>query len=312
MARKLIIIGSGPAGYTAAIYAARALMNPLVIAGYNHGGQLMLTTLVENFPGFSKGILGPELMQEMRLQAENLGAEIIDRDATKVDFSSKPFKIWVEDEMYEAWAVIVATGARPKWLNVKGEKEFVGRGVSTCAPCDAPFFKNKNVIVVGGGDSAMEEALELSKHVNSVTVVHRRDELRASKILQERAFKNPKINFKWSHVVTEIVGDKTVQGVYLKNLKTNDVYFFKCDGVFLAIGHEPNTEIFRGQLEMDEKGYIVARDFTRTSVEGVFVAGEATDYKYRQAISAAGDGCKAALDAINYVEELKVKGIIKD
>ena len=312
MARKLIIIGSGPAGYTAAIYAARALMNPLVIAGYNHGGQLMLTTLVENFPGFSKGILGPELMQEMRLQAENLGAEIIDRDATKVDFSSRPFKIWVEDEMYEAWAVIVATGARPKWLNVKGEKEFVGRGVSTCAPCDAPFFKNKNVIVVGGGDSAMEEALELSKHVNSVTVVHRRDELRASKILQERAFKNPKINFKWSHVVTEIVGDKTVQGVYLKNLKTNDVYFFKCDGVFLAIGHEPNTEIFRGQLEMDEKGYIVARDFTRTSVEGVFVAGEATDYKYRQAISAAGDGCKAALDAINYVEELKVKGIIKD
>ncbi len=312
MARKLIIIGSGPAGYTAAIYAARALMNPLVIAGYNHGGQLMLTTLVENFPGFSKGILGPELMQEMRLQAENLGAEIIDRDATKVDFSSIPFKIWVEDEMYEAWAVIVATGARPKWLNVKGEKEFVGRGVSTCAPCDAPFFKNKNVIVVGGGDSAMEEALELSKHVNSVTVVHRRDELRASKILQERAFKNPKINFKWSHVVTEIVGDKTVQGVYLKNLKTNDVYFFKCNGVFLAIGHEPNTEIFRGQLEMDEKGYIVARDFTRTSVEGVFVAGEATDYKYRQAISAAGDGCKAALDAINYVEELKAKGIIKD
>jgi len=312
MARKLIIIGSGPAGYTAAIYAARALMNPLVIAGYNHGGQLMLTTLVENFPGFSKGILGPELMQEMRLQAENLGAEIIDRDATKVDFSSRPFKIWVEDEMYEAWAVIVATGARPKWLNVKGEKEFVGRGVSTCAPCDAPFFKNKNVIVVGGGDSAMEEALELSKHVNSVTVVHRRDELRASKILQERAFKNPKINFKWSHVVTEIVGDKTVQGVYLKNLKTNDVYFFKCDGVFLAIGHEPNTEIFGGQLEMDEKGYIVARDFTRTSVEGVFVAGEATDYKYRQAISAAGDGCKAALDAINYVEELKAKGIIKD
>jgi len=260
MARKLIIIGSGPAGYTAAIYAARALMNPLVIAGYNHGGQLMLTTLVENFPGFSKGILGPELMQEMRLQAENLGAEIIDRDATKVEFSSRPFKIWVEDEMYEAWAVIVATGARPKWLNVKGEKEFVGRGVSTCAPCDAPFFKNKNVIVVGGGDSAMEEALELSKHVNSVTVVHRRDELRASKILQERAFKNPKINFKWSHVVTEIVGDKTVQGVYLKNLKTNDVYFFKCNGVFLAIGHEPNTEIFRGQLEMDEKGYIVARD----------------------------------------------------
>jgi thioredoxin-disulfide reductase len=312
MARKLIIIGSGPAGYTAAIYAARALMNPLVIAGYNHGGQLMLTTLVENFPGFSKGILGPELMQEMRLQAENLGAEIIDRDATKVDFSSRPFKIWVEDEMYEAWAVIVATGARPKWLKVKGEKEFVGRGVSTCAPCDAPFFKNKNVIVVGGGDSAMEEALELSKHVNSVTVVHRRDELRASKILQERAFKNPKINFKWSHVVTEIVGDKTVQGVYLKNLKTNDVYFFKCDGVFLAIGHEPNTEIFGGQLEMDEKGYIVARDFTRTSVEGVFVAGEATDYKYRQAISAAGDGCKAALDAINYVEELKAKGIIKD
>lgn len=312
MARNLIIIGSGPAGYTAAIYAARALLKPLVIAGYTHGGQLMLTTLVENFPGFSKGILGPELMQEMRKQAENLGAEIIDRDATKVDFKTRPFKIWVDDEIYEAWSVIIATGARPRWLGVKGEKEFVGRGISTCAPCDAPFFKNRNVIVVGGGDSAMEEALELSKHASSVTIVHRRDQFRASKILQERVFKNPKISVKWSHIVTEIVGDKTVQGVYLKNLKTDETYFYKCDGVFLAIGHEPNTEIFRGQVEMDEKGYIIARDFTKTSVEGVFVAGEATDYKYRQAISAAGDGCKAALDAINYIEDLKAKGIIKE
>ncbi|MFP3190816.1 MAG: thioredoxin-disulfide reductase [Thermoproteota archaeon] len=312
MARNLIIIGSGPSGYTAAIYAARALLNPLVIAGYQPGGQLMLTTLVENFPGFSKGILGPELMMEMRKQAENLGAEIIDRDATKVDFKSRPFKIWVEDELYEAWSVIIATGARPRWLGVKGEKEFVGRGVSTCAPCDAPFFKNRNVIVVGGGDSAMEEAMELSKHANSVTIVHRRDQFRASKILQERVFKNPKINIKWSHIVTEIVGDKTVQGVYLRNLKTNEDYFFKCDGVFLAIGHEPNTEIFRGQVEMDEKGYIIAKEYTKTSVEGVFVAGEATDYKYRQAISAAGDGCKAALDAINFIEDLKAKGLITE
>ena len=272
----------------------------------------MLTTLVENFPGFSKGILGPELMMEMRKQAENLGAEIIDRDATKVDFKSRPFKIWVEDELYEAWSVIIATGARPRWLGVKGEKEFVGRGVSTCAPCDAPFFKNRNVIVVGGGDSAMEEAMELSKHANSVTIVHRRDQFRASKILQERVFKNPKINIKWSHIVTEIVGDKTVQGVYLRNLKTNEDYFFKCDGVFLAIGHEPNTEIFRGQVEMDEKGYIIAKEYTKTSVEGVFVAGEATDYKYRQAISAAGDGCKAALDAINFIEDLKAKGLITE
>ena len=272
----------------------------------------MLTTLVENFPGFPDGILGPELMMNMRAQAEKFGTEIIDKDVTKVDFSQRPFKIWVEDELYEAWSVIIATGAKPRFLNVKGEQEFLGRGVSTCAPCDAPFFKDLDVIVVGGGDSAMEEALTLTKYAKSVTVVHRRDQLRASKILQERAFKNPKIKFLWSTVVEEIVGDKKVTGVYLRNLKTNKVYFYKCNGVFIAIGYEPNTEIFKGQLEMDEKGYIKVYDNTRTSVEGVFVAGEATDYKYRQAITAAGDGCKAALDAIKYIEDLIAKGIIKD
>lgn len=310
--RKLIIIGSGPAGYTAAIYAARALLNPLLIAGYKPGGQLMLTTLVENFPGFPDGILGPELMMNMRSQAEKFGTEIIDRDVTKVDFSQRPFKVWVEDELYEAWSIIIATGAKPRFLNVKGEQEFLGRGVSTCAPCDAPFFKDMEVIVVGGGDSAMEEALTLTKYAKSVTVVHRRDNLRASKILQERAFKNPKIKFIWSTVVEEIVGDKKVTGVKLRDLKTNQIYFHRCDGVFIAIGYEPNTEIFKGQLEMDEKGYIKVYDQTRTSIEGVFVAGEAADYKYRQAITAAGDGCKAAMDAIKYIEDLIAKGIIKD
>jgi len=307
MVRDVIIIGSGPAGYTAAIYCARALLKPLLIAGYNYGGQLMLTTLVENFPGFPEGILGPELMQRMEEQAVKFGTEIIKRDVTKVDFTSRPFKVWVEDELYEALSIIIATGARPKFLGVKGEKEFLGRGVSTCAPCDAPFFKNKEVIVVGGGDSAMEEALELSKHANKVTIVHRRDQFRAQRILQERVMSNPKINIKWSHVVEEIVGKNKVEGVMLRDLKNNDVYFFKCDGVFIAIGYEPNTELFKGQIEMDEKGYIKVREHTKTNIEGVFVAGEAFDYKYRQAITAAGDGCKAALDAIRYIDELKSK-----
>jgi len=307
MVRDVIIIGSGPAGYTAAIYCARALLKPLLIAGYNYGGQLMLTTLVENFPGFPEGILGPELMQRMEEQAVKFGTEIIKRDVTKVDFTSRPFKVWVEDELYEALSIIIATGARPKFLGVKGEKEFLGRGVSTCAPCDAPFFKNKEVIVVGGGDSAMEEALELSKHANKVTIVHRRDQFRAQRILQERVMSNPKINIKWSHVVEEIVGKNKVEGVMLRDLKNNDVYFFKCDGVFIAIGYEPNTELFKGQIEMDEKGYIKVREHTKTNIEGVFVAGEAFDYKYRQAITAAGDGCKAALDAIKYIDELKSK-----
>ncbi|HLI46343.1 MAG TPA: thioredoxin-disulfide reductase [Geobacterales bacterium] len=307
MVRDVIIIGSGPAGYTAAIYCARALLNPLLIAGYSYGGQLMLTTLVENFPGFPEGILGPELMQKMEEQAEKFGTEIIKRDATKVDLTTRPFKVWVEDELYEANALIIATGAKPRLLGIKGEKELLGRGISTCAPCDAPFYKNKEVIVVGGGDSAMEETLELTKHVSKVTIVHRRDQFRAQKILQERVLSNPKVNVKWSHVVEEIVGKNKVEGVILKDLKTNETYFYKCDGVFIAIGYEPNTELFRGQLEMDEKGYIKVKDYTKTSVDGVFVAGEAFDYRYRQAITAAGDGCRAALDAIKYVDELKSK-----
>lgn len=310
MVRNVIIIGSGPAGYTAAIYCARALLNPLLIAGYTYGGQLMLTTLVENFPGFPEGILGPELMNRMEEQAMKFGTEIIKRDATKVDFKTRPFKVWVEDELYEAWSVIIATGAKPKMLGVKGESEFLGRGVSTCAPCDAPFYKNQEVIVVGGGDSAMEEALTLTKYASKVTIIHRRDQLRASKILQERAFNNPKISFKWSHVVEEIVGSKRVEGVMLRNLKTNERYFFKCDGVFIAIGYEPNTSLFKGILELDDKGYIKVYNGTKTSIEGVFVAGEAMDYKYRQAITAAGDGCKAALDCIKYIEDLKAEGRI--
>jgi len=310
MVYDIAIIGSGPAGYTAAIYCSRALLKTLLIAGYNYGGQLMLTTLVENFPGFPEGILGPELMKKMEEQAEKFGTEIIKRDATKVDLSTRPFKIWVEDELYEAWSIIIATGARPKFLAVKGEKEFLGRGVSTCAPCDAPFYKGKEVIVIGGGDSAMEEALELTKHASKVTIVHRRDQFRAQKILQERVFKNPKIEIKWSHIVEEIVGKNKVEGVILRDLKNNNSYFFKCDGVFIAIGYEPNTELFKGQVEMDEKGYIKVKEHTRTSIEGVFVAGEASDYIYRQAITAAGDGCKAALDAIKYIDELKSKKII--
>ncbi|MDT7891435.1 MAG: thioredoxin-disulfide reductase [Thermoproteota archaeon] len=310
MVYDIIIIGSGPAGYTAAIYCSRALLKTLLIAGYNYGGQLMLTTLVENFPGFPEGILGPELMKRMEEQAEKFGTEIIKRDVTKVDLGTKPFKIWVEDELYEAWSLIIATGARPRFLGVKGEKELLGRGVSTCAPCDAPFYKGKEVIVVGGGDSAMEEALELTKHASKVTIVHRRDQFRAQKILQERVFKNPKIEIKWSHVVEEIVGKNKVEGVILRDLKSNNSYFFKCDGVFIAIGYEPNTELFKGQVEMDEKGYIKVKEFTKTNIEGVFVAGEATDYIYRQAITAAGDGCKAALDAIKYIDELKSKKII--
>ena len=301
--RNVIVIGSGLAGYTAAIYLARSLLKPLVIAGYKSGGQLMLTTLVENFPGFPDGILGPELMMRMRKQAEKFGAEIIDKDVTKVDFSSKPFKVWVEDEVYLAKTILIATGAKPRFLNVEGEQELLGRGVSTCAPCDAPFFKDKEVVVVGGGDSAMEEALELSKFAKKITIVHRRDEFRASKILQERVLKNPKIEFKFSHVVEKIVGKEKVEGVELRNLKTNEKYFFACNGVFIAIGHEPSTEIFKGQIEMDEKGYIKVREFTKTSIDGIFAAGDCVDYKYRQAVTAAGDGCKAALDIIKYLEK---------
>jgi thioredoxin reductase (NADPH) len=301
----VIIIGSGPAGLTAAIYTGRARLKTLVIAGSSWGGQLMLTSQVENYPGFPEGILGPDLMNNMLKQAERFGAEIVFEDAESVDFSGKPLKVVAGGVAYESHAVIIATGASPKELGVEGEERLKGKGVSNCAVCDGAFFKDKTVVVVGGGDSAMEEAIFLTKFAKKVKVIHRRSELRASKILQERAFSNPKIEFVWNSVVEEILGKEHVEGVRVKRVDTGEVFEIKCDGVFVSIGYRPNTELFKGWVEMDEKGYVVAKDFTETSVEGVFVAGEAKDHRYRQAITAAGEGCQAALDAIKYVEDIK-------
>jgi len=305
MAQKtydIIIVGAGPAGLTAGIYASRANLKTLVVAGAMWGGQLMLTTEVENFPGFKEGILGPDLMDNMWRQAERFGAEMIFEDATAVDFSSKPFKVTVGSKVYEGKTVIIATGASSKWLGLESEKRLRGRGVSVCATCDAVFFKDKKVVVVGGGDTAMEEALALSKFAREVKVIHRRDKLRASKILQERAFKNPKIEFIWNSTVQEILGKDRVEGVRLRKVDSNEEFELACDAVFIAIGWKPNTEIFKGQVEMDQAGHIIAEDATKTSVEGVFVAGDAQDYHYRQAITAAGAGCMAALDAEKYLE----------
>lgn len=300
--RKLIIIGSGPAGLTAAIYAARADLQPLVIAGRMAGGQLMLTSEVENFPGFPEGILGPELMDRMRRQAARFGAEFLDEDVTSVDFLVHPFRVCVEDREFRALAVIVASGASARWLGLPSEQRLIGRGVSSCATCDGFFFRGKEVCVVGGGDTAMEEALFLTKFATKVTVIHRRHELRASKILQERAFRNPKIAFVWDSVVTEILGTDHVEGVRIRNVKTGAESELRCDGVFIAIGYTPNTSLFAGQLELDERGYIKVYDETRTSIPGVFAAGDVADYRYRQAITAAGSGCKAAMDAEVFLE----------
>ncbi len=287
---------------TAAIYTARAGLKPLVIAGFQAGGQLMLTTTVENYPGFPKGIDGPELMKLMRTQAERYGAEFIDDDAKSVDFSSRPFKVTTSDETYRGEAIIIATGASTRWLGLESEQKLIGRGVSSCATCDGFFFKNKEVIVVGGGDGAMEEALYLANLARKVTVIHRRDQLRASKIMQERAFKNPKIHFIWDSIVTEILGENRVEGVKIKNVKTGEATEFLCDGVFIAIGQEPQTKLFKGLIELDVKGYVVT-DGTRTNVEGVFCAGDVFDYRYRQAVTAAGSGCEAAIDAERWLSE---------
>ncbi len=301
----VIIIGSGPAGLTAAIYAGRALVKTLVVAGRVSGGQLMLTSGVENFPGFSNGIQGPNLMQETRKQAERFGAEIVDDDAVSVDFSRKPFRVTVGDKVHTSKAVIIATGSSAKWLGIPSEEKLRGRGVSSCATCDGFFFRGKRVVVVGGGDTAVEEALFLTRFASEVVVVHRRDTLRASKIMQSRAMSNSKIRFVWNSVVKEILGGTNVEGVRLENLKTGEVSIVPSDGTFVAIGYEPNTRIFERQVELDEKGYITSKEGTKTSVDGVFVAGDVHDYRYRQAITAAGEGCAAAMDALAYLEEQK-------
>jgi len=303
--RKVIIIGSGPAGYTAAVYAARANLAPLMLSGVQSGGQLMLTTLVENYPGFVEGIQGPELMEIMKKQAEHFGTEMIAEDVTSVDFSKRPFVVKTDDQTFESRTVIIATGATAKLLGLPAESKLMGRGVSTCATCDGFFFKDGNIMVVGGGDSALEEALYLSRLGRRVDVVHRRDALRGSKIMQERAFKNPKIEFIWDTAVDDIsdVDKGKVTSVRLKNVKTDALHERPVDGLFVAIGHEPNTQIFRGQIELLPNGYVkVKTGTTQTSIPGVFAAGDVQDFTYRQAVTAAGTGCMAALEAERYLE----------
>ncbi|MCS7094512.1 MAG: thioredoxin-disulfide reductase [Thaumarchaeota archaeon] len=303
----IVVIGSGPAGCTAAIYAARAGMRTLMIAGVTPGGQLMLTTVVENFPGFAEGVNGPELMDRMREQAERAGSEIVYEEVKGVDLSTYPFKVYAGESEYSALSIVVATGAASKWLGLESERRFIGRGVSSCATCDAPLFRGaKNLVVIGGGDSAMEYALFCANLAERVTVIHRRDKLRASKAMQDRAFANPKISFVWNSVVDEILGDVKVKAVKVRNVKTGETGVIECDAVFVAIGHAPATEFLKGWVELDEDGYIVTRDLVRTSVDGVFAAGDVHDKKYKQAITAAGFGCMAALEAVRFVEGVKL------
>jgi thioredoxin reductase (NADPH) len=296
--RELIIIGGGPAGYTAALYSARANLEPLVIEGFQWGGQLMITSDVENYPGFAEGIMGPQLMGEFRRQAERFGAEFIADDVTRVDFSERPFRVWVGDDEYRAESVIVATGASARQLGLESERALHGRGVTYCAVCDAAFYRDKEVIVVGGGDSAMEEAIFLTKFASKVTVVHRRDEFRASPIMFDRADANDKIEFLTPFVVEEALGDGKLTGVRLRNIETGESLEVPADGLFVAIGHDPTTKLFLDQLDHDEAGYLETQPgSTATNVEGVFAAGDVVDHTYRQAVTAAGMGCMAALDA---------------
>jgi len=301
----VIIIGAGPAGYTAGIYCSRARHDTLIISGLLPGGQLMNTTDVENYPGFDQGIMGPDLMLTMRKQAERMNTTIIDDVVVNVDFRSKPFKVLTGSEEYEAKAVIVCTGATPRKIGIEGEQTFSGKGVSYCATCDGAFFRNQDIAVVGGGDSCMEEATFLTKFASKVHIIHRRDTFRASKIMQERALNNEKIQVHWNNTIEDIKGDQKVQQVILKDTKTGETKTLDMGGVFVAIGHEPNTELFKNQLEMDENGYVILKENTETSVKGVFTAGDVHDHRYRQAVTAAGFGCMAAIDVDKYLTEQK-------
>jgi len=302
--RKVAIIGSGPAGLTAALYAARANLEPLVIAGNVPLGQLMITSDVENYPGFPNGIQGPELMQLFREQAERFGSTIIDRDATKVDLSERPFRLWIGQDEYRADAVIVATGASALWLGLPSEEAFRGRGVSACATCDGFFFRDREIAVVGGGDTALEEAIFLTKFASKVTILVRRDSFRGSKIMQDRALAHPKIEVIWNTEVAEVTGESTVGGLRLRDTRDGDESNLDVQGLFIAIGYKPNTDLFKDQLQLDERGYLKVVDETGSGIEGVFIAGDVHDHRYRQAVTAAGDGCKAAIDAERWLESV--------
>jgi thioredoxin reductase (NADPH) len=304
--RELIIIGGGPAGYTAALYSARADLKPLVIEGFQWGGQLMITSDVENYPGYADGIMGPEMMADFRRQAGRFGAEFVTDDVTRVDFSEQPYRVWVDKDEYRANAVVVATGASARWLGLDSEQKMQGRGVSACATCDGSFFREKSIVVVGGGDTAFEEALYLTRFGTKVTIVHRRPDFRASQIMVNRAIEHGKIEFLTPFVVEEILGETSVTGVRLRNVETGELLDHDAEGVFVAIGHEPNTKLFLDQLDHDEQGYLVTRPgTTETNIPGVFAVGDVQDRVYRQAVTAAGSGCMGALDAERYLAELE-------